>query len=126
MVVAYGGRSLRPDERKYTVSEQECLAVVEGIKAYSMSLSKKKKNNTVYTDQQALKWHHSIKDPQVRLERWAIALQGKNFEIVHKFGRVHRNADVLMKKNEHPTQQLMFQPMLFSFQELTFPRNIFK
>ena len=32
MVVAYGGRSLRPDERKLTVSEQECLAVVDGIK----------------------------------------------------------------------------------------------
>lgn len=33
MVVSYGGRSLRPEERKYTVSELECLAVVEGIKA---------------------------------------------------------------------------------------------
>ena len=59
MVVAYGGRSLRGDERKYTVSGQECLAVVEGIKAYKEYLSKK---FTVYTDHQALKWFNSVKD----------------------------------------------------------------
>ncbi|MEW8546122.1 MAG: reverse transcriptase domain-containing protein [Candidatus Thiodiazotropha sp.] len=102
MVVAYGGRSLRPDERKYTVSEQECLAVVEGIKAYSMYLSKK---FTVYTDHQALKWLHSIKDPQGRLGRWAIALQGKDFEVIHKIGRVHKNADALSRLpyEEQPT-----------------------
>ena len=63
MVVAYGGRSLRPDECKYTVSEQECLAVMEGIKAYSVCLSRK---STVYTDHQDLKCLHSIRDPRSR------------------------------------------------------------
>ena len=38
-VVAYGGRSIRPEERKWTVIEKECLAVVKGIKAYREYLS---------------------------------------------------------------------------------------
>ena len=67
MVFAYGGWSLRPDERKYTVSEQECLAVVEGIKAYKEYLSHQK--FTVYTDHQALKWLQSVKDTSTRLGR---------------------------------------------------------
>ena len=96
MVVAYGGRSLRPEERKYTVSEQECLAVVEGIKAYKEYLSHQK--FTVYTDHQALKWLHSVKDTSTRLGRWAIQLQEYQYDVVHKQGRVHLNADALSRR----------------------------
>ena len=66
-VVAYGGRSLRPDERKWTVTEKECLAVVEGINAYREYLSHKP--FTVYTDHKALQWLNSMKDPSSRLGR---------------------------------------------------------
>ena len=95
MVVAYGGRSLKPDERKFTVSEQECLAVVDGIKAYKEYLTK---HFTVITDHQALKWLNSVKDTSSRLGRWALELQGYDFEIVHKPGRVHMNADALLRR----------------------------
>lgn len=30
--MCYGGRSLHREERKWTVADQECLAVVEGIR----------------------------------------------------------------------------------------------
>ena len=105
MVVAYGGRSLRPDERKYTNSEQECLAVVEGIKAYKEYLSHQK--ITIFTDHQALKWLHSIKDPSTRLGRWAILLQEYQYDIVHKQGWVHLNADALSLRydNDIHTEQ---------------------
>ena len=56
MVVACGGRSIKPDERKFTVSEQECLAVVDGIKAYKEYLTK---HFIVVTDHQPLKWLNS-------------------------------------------------------------------
>ena len=95
MVVAYGGRSLKPDERKFTVSEQECLAVVDGIEAYKEYLTKR---FTVITDHQALKWLNSVKDTSSRLGRWALKLQGYDFEIVHKPGRVHMNADALSRR----------------------------
>lgn len=95
MVVAYGGRSLRPDERKYTVSEQECLAVVEGIRAYKEYLTHK---FTIYTDHQALKWLNSVKDTSSRLGRWALDLQEYEYSIIHKQGRVHKNADALSRR----------------------------
>ena len=95
MVVAYGGRSLKPDERKFTVSEQECLAVVDGIKAYKEYLTK---HFTVITDHQALKWLNSVKDTSSRLGRWALELQGYDFDIIHKPGRVHMNADALSRR----------------------------
>ena len=95
MVVAYGGRSLKPDECKFTVSEQECLAVVDGMEAYKEYLTK---CFTVITDHQALKWLNSVKDTSSRLGRWALKLQGYDFEIVHKPGRVHMNADALSRR----------------------------
>ncbi|MES9902577.1 MAG: reverse transcriptase family protein [Sedimenticola sp.] len=96
MVVSYGGRSLRPDERKYTVSEIECLAVVDGIKAYHDYLAHHR--FSVVTDHKALKWLNSIKDTNSRLGRWALHLQQYDFEIVHKAGRVHNNADALSRR----------------------------
>ena len=95
MVVAYGGRSLKPDERKFMVSEQECLAVVDGIKAYKEYLTKR---FTVITDHQALKWLNSVKDTSSRLGRWVLELQGYDFEIVHKPGKVHMNANALSRR----------------------------
>ena len=94
MVVAYGGRSLKPDEHKFKVSEQECLAFVDGIKAYKEYLTK---HFTVITDHQALKLLNSVKDTSSRLGRWALELQGYDFEIVHKPGRVHMKADALSR-----------------------------
>ena len=78
------------------MSEQECLAVVEGIKAYKEYLSHQK--FTVYKDQQALKWLHSVKDTSTRLGRWAIQLQEYQYDVVHKQGRVHLNADALSRR----------------------------
>ena len=34
VVIAYGGRALRKAEKCYTISELECLAVIEGVKTY--------------------------------------------------------------------------------------------
>lgn len=47
------------------------------------------------TDHFALVWLMSIKDPTARLARWAIYLQAYDFEIVHRKGKAHANADAL-------------------------------
>lgn len=95
-VVAFGGRSLRPDERKWTVTEKECLAVVDGIKAYREYLSHQP--FTVYTDHKALQWLNNMKDPSSRLGRWALRLQEYQYEIVHKKGKNNQNADALSRR----------------------------
>ncbi|MCG8044300.1 MAG: DDE-type integrase/transposase/recombinase [Candidatus Thiodiazotropha taylori] len=95
-VVAYGGRALRPDEKKWTVTEQECLAVIVGIETYKHYLLHNK--FTVYTDHKALQWLGNIKDPTGRLGRWAMKLQGINFEIIHRQGNRNQNADALSRR----------------------------
>lgn len=94
-VVAYGGRALRPDEKKWSVTEQECLAVIVGIETYKHYLSHNK--FTVNTDHKALQWLNNIKDPTGRLGRWAMRLQGVNFEIIHRKGTRNQNADALSR-----------------------------
>ena len=94
-VIAYGGRALRPDERKWCVTELECLAVVQGIETYKHYLSQHKFK--VYTDHKALQWLENIKNPTGRLGRWAMKLQASNFEIVHRSGNRNQNADFLSR-----------------------------
>jgi hypothetical protein len=48
-VIAYGGRALSKDERKWSVTDQECLAVIAGIEAYNHYL--RHSEFTVYTSE---------------------------------------------------------------------------
>ncbi|MES9881967.1 MAG: reverse transcriptase domain-containing protein [Sedimenticola sp.] len=94
-VIAYGGRSLRPAERNWGISDLEGLALVEGIRYYRTYLADKEFD--VYTDHQALTSLKTIQSPG-RLGRWAIFLQGYNYNVVHKAGKLHSNADALSRR----------------------------
>ena len=48
-VVSYGGRGLRPCERRWPVTQLECLALLTGIKEYHVYLAGRP--FSVYTDQ---------------------------------------------------------------------------
>lgn len=96
-VIAFGGRSLNKHERNYTISERECLAIIEGIKNYHVYLASKP--FTVYTDHSALKWLQTVKHDTGRLARWSILLQGYNFNVIHKKGKKNGVADALSRRN---------------------------
>ena len=83
-VIAYGGKALSADEKKFTTTEKECLAVLYGINAYRPYLAHSK--FTVVTDHKALVWLQSAKHTG-RLERWALKLQEYNCKIVHRPGK---------------------------------------
>ena len=51
----------------------------------------------VLTDHSALMWLMKMKDPVARLARWAIYLQAFDFEIIHRKGLIHSNADTLSR-----------------------------
>jgi hypothetical protein len=93
--IAYMGRTLRPLERKYSISERECLALVEGVRQYTHFLEHQ--HFTVVTDHSALKWLRNIKHSSGRLSRWSLLLQGFDFDVIHKPGKSHQNADVLSR-----------------------------
>ena len=101
-VVAYGGRALRASEKNWSITDRECLALVEGIKHFRVYLASKRFQ--VYTDHSALTFVKKLKEveTQGRHARWAIALQGYQMDINHKKGAKLSNADGLSRR-EYPS-----------------------
>ena len=95
-VIAYGSRSLRPPERNYCATRLELLALVEFIHYYRYYLLGRKFR--VRTDHHALQWLTSFKEPQGQVARWLEKLQEYDFEIVHRPGRNHVNADAMSRR----------------------------
>lgn len=94
-VICYLSRSLSKQERKYTVTEKECLAVlwaVEKLRPYIEG-----SHFTVITDHHSLVWLQNLKDPTGRLARWAVRLQQYDFEIIHRRGKDHVVPDCLSR-----------------------------
>jgi len=96
-VVSYGGRGLRPCERRWPVTQLECLALLTGIKEYHVYLAGRP--FSVYTDHLSLKYLQSLKvSANNRLARWALALQPYTFEINYKEGKKLTAADGLSRR----------------------------
>ena len=99
-VVAYTSRSLTKVERKYCVTRKELLAVVVFIKQFRPYLLGQ--SFKLRTDHGSLTWLQNFKDPYGQLTRWLEQFQEFNFEIVHRRGIKHQNADALSRR---PCQQ---------------------
>lgn len=105
--VAYVSRTLKGAELNYGITEKECLAVVWAIKQFRVYVHGNK--FTVITDHAALVWLMNISDPTGRLARWSIYLQAYTFDIIHRKGLLHSNADALSRP---PTEGVECQAML--------------
>lgn len=94
-VIAYLSRSLTRQEQAYSVTEQECLAVlwaVEKLRPYLEGVE-----FTVVTDHYSLLWLQNLKNLNGRLARWSVRLQQYNFKIVHRKGKDNVVPDMLSR-----------------------------
>lgn len=94
-VVGYASRALAKEERNYSTTEKECLAVLFGIKFFRSYIHGT--HFTVITDHGSLTWLINLRDANGRLARWALQLQGLDYTIKHRPGREHGNADALSR-----------------------------
>ena len=104
-VIEFAGRGLRPNEKRFGISEIECLAVLSGIQYFSTYLANKK--FLLRTDHSALQFLKNIKNPSGRLARWAIYLSQYTFEVQHVPGKSLANADAISRM---PFDRLPFTP----------------
>ena len=94
-VIAYYSKSLNPAQQKYCMTRRELLAVVatlDHFKGYVWGLK-----FLVRTDHAALVWLKNLKNIQGMLARWLAKLQQFHFDIVHRPGAQHGNADGLSR-----------------------------
>ena len=94
-VIAYGSRLLSKAERKYCVTHRELLAVVAFTQQYRPYLLGRKFQ--LRTDHGSLTWLRNFREPEGQLARWLERLQELDFDIVHRRGKVHTNADALSR-----------------------------
>ena len=77
------------------MTHRELLAMVHFVKQYRHYLYGQ--SFIIRTDHGALRWLTNFKDPQGQLARWLEVLGTYHFEIQHRPGLKHGNADALSR-----------------------------
>ena len=101
----HGSHLLTKPERNYCVSRKELLAVVTFVTHFRTYLLGH--TFTLRTDHGPLTWLYSMKEPEGQVARWLEKLQEYNFEIVHRKGLRHINADALSRLPCHQLDLMM-------------------
>ena len=86
---------LEDRERRYSTTKKEILAMVYAIKHFRHYLYGRP--FTVRTDHNALKWLQSFKEPEGQVARWLGTLAQYDYQIEHRPGKRHQNADALSR-----------------------------
>ena len=94
-MIAYYSKSLNPAQQKYCTTRRELLAVVATLDHFKGYVWGPK--FIVRTDHAALVWLKNLKNIQGMLARWLAKLQQFHFEIIHRPGTQHGNADGLSR-----------------------------
>lgn len=97
-VVAYMSSKFTAKQRKYHVTERECLAVITSIEKFRPYIEGT--HFTVITDHASLLWLQNLKDPTGRLARWALRMQAYEFDLIHRKGKLMNVPDALSRSVE--------------------------
>ena len=100
-VISYGARKLPTSCKKYAPNKGELAAVVYFLKHFRYFLTHRK--FILRTDHQALKHLYTMEKPTGMTLRWLDILSNFDFQIHHRPGTKHTNADALSRTSHAPT-----------------------
>ena len=105
-VIAYGSKALTKAQRNYSTTKKELLAVVTFVNTFRHYLLGRRFK--LRTDHSSLQWLVNFRDPQGLLARWIEILADYQFDIVHRAGSAHGDADALSRMPQ-PTADVACQ-----------------
>ena len=94
-VIAYTSRTMNRSELKYETTRKELLAVVNGLKQFRQYLLGR--HFVIRTDHVALSWLRRTPEPMPQLARWLTLIEQYDYEVLHRIGKRHCNADGLSR-----------------------------
>ena len=95
-VIGYYSKTLTPPERNYCVTRRELLAVVKGVKHFRPYLYGQ--HFELRTDHASLMWLCRRKEPSDQVARWLETLAEFKYNLSHRAGLKHGNADGLSRR----------------------------
>ncbi|GBN05127.1 Retrovirus-related Pol polyprotein from transposon 17.6 [Araneus ventricosus] len=95
-VIAYFSKTLGKPERNYCVTRKELLAIVKSIEHFHHYLYGRK--FLPRTHHASLRWLLNFREPEGQIACWIQRLQEYDFEIQHRKGTSHGNADALSRR----------------------------
>uniref|UniRef100_A0A3Q3KZ30 Gypsy retrotransposon integrase-like protein 1 n=1 Tax=Mastacembelus armatus TaxID=205130 RepID=A0A3Q3KZ30_9TELE len=95
-VLAYYSCTLSRPERNYCVTLRELLAVILAVRHFRSYLLGTR--FVLRTDHASLTWMLNFRQPERQVARWLEILQEYDFEVQHRPGRQHANADALSRR----------------------------
>ena len=99
--IHFASRTLNRAERRYSTTRKELLAVVWALKTFRPHLLGVR--FLLRTDHNALVWLTNFKEPEGQVARWLEFLAEYTFDIEHRSGKKHQNADALSRREPAST-----------------------
>ena len=120
--IAYWSKSMNDTQRKYCLSESECLAMIKAVQVFRPYLYGRK--FTLETDHKALEWLMTKHEPTGELSRWAIELQAYDFVVKYRKGSENVVADALSRYLKKDEQALLRVIRIRGLQALQMSRKL--
>jgi len=94
-VIAYGAKKLNKAQAKYSSTKGELVAVIVFMRYWRYYLQFRK--FVLRTDNRALVWIRTMEAPTGMIQRWLDTLSNFDFDVIHRPGKQHGNADALSR-----------------------------
>jgi hypothetical protein len=95
-VISYGSRAFNDCEKRYCVTRKELAALIFGLKHYRQYLLGRQ--FIIRTDHAALTYLRTAKELVGQQARWLDLLSEYDFQLQHRAGASHGNADAMSRK----------------------------